>query len=98
VSVQKAVESFGAFGQFGQVSVLQGLRERVEKAPDVTPLKYLMTRLSPFMKHFRDQPVGAHIHIGRTDDEGVGIGVMGRRSGWPSWYNAQTMTRSMQGE
>ncbi len=34
-----------------------------------------MTGLSPFMKDFRDQTVGAHVHIGRTDDEVVGIGV-----------------------
>lgn len=34
-----------------------------------------MTGLSPFMKHFGDQTVGAHVHIGGTDDEVVGIGV-----------------------
>lgn len=75
VSVQKTVKGFGAFGQFGQVPVFQGLGKRVEQAPYVTTLKDLMTGLSPFMKHFRDQTVGAHIHIGRTDDEVVGFGV-----------------------
>lgn len=69
------MEGFGAFGQFGEVSVFKGFRERVEQAPDVTILKDLMTGLSPFMKHFRDQTVGAHVDIGRTDDEVVGIGV-----------------------
>ena len=34
-----------------------------------------MTGLSPFMKHFGDQTVGAHVDIGRTDDQVVGIGV-----------------------
>ena len=73
--VQKAVEGFGAFGQFGEVSVFQGLGERVEQAPDVTTFKGIMTGLSPFMKHFRDQTVGAHADIGRPDDEVVGFGV-----------------------
>ena len=75
MSVQKAMEGFGAFGQFGEVSVFQGLGERVEQAPDVTTLKGIMTGLSPFMKHFRDQTVGAHADIGRPDDEVVGFGV-----------------------
>ena len=75
MSVQKAMEGFGAFGQFGEVSVFQGLGERVEQAPDVTTFKGIMTGLSPFMKHFRDQTVGAHADIGRPDDEVVGFGV-----------------------
>jgi hypothetical protein len=34
-----------------------------------------MTRLSPFMKHWRDQTVGAHADIGGADDEVVGFNV-----------------------
>lgn len=75
VSVEQSVEGFGAFGQFGEVSVFQGLGERVEQAPDVTTFKGIMTGLSPFMKHFRDQTVGANADIGRPDDEVVGFGV-----------------------
>lgn len=75
VSVQKTVEGFGALGQFGEVSVFEGLGERVEQAPDVTTLKDIMTGLTPFMEDFRDQTVGAHADIGCTDDEVVGFGV-----------------------
>ena len=35
MSVQQPVEGFCAFGQFGQISVFQGLGERVEQAPDL---------------------------------------------------------------
>jgi len=58
------MEGFGAFGQFGEVSVFQGLGERVEQAPDVTTLKGIMTGLAPFMKHFLDQTVGAQVLLG----------------------------------
>lgn len=75
VSVQQPVKGFGAFGQFSQVSVFQGLGECVEQAPDVSTLKGIMTGLSPFMKHFGDQTVGAHADIGRPDDEVVSFGV-----------------------
>jgi hypothetical protein len=34
-----------------------------------------MTGLTPFMKDFRDQTVGAHADIGRPDDEVVGFGI-----------------------
>ncbi len=69
------MKGFGAFRQLGEVSIFQGLGECVEQAPDITTLKGIMSGLSPFMKHFGDQTVGAHADIGGSDDEVVGIGV-----------------------
>ena len=69
------MQGFRALGQFGEVAVLQGFRKRVEQAPDVAPLKGIMTGLAPFMKHFGDQAVGAHADIGRPDDQVVGFRV-----------------------
>ncbi len=75
MSVQQPMERFGAFGEFGEIAVLERFGERVEQAPHVAFLEGVMPWLSPFMKHFGDQTVGAHVHIGRTNDEVVGIGV-----------------------
>jgi hypothetical protein len=72
------MEGLGAFGQFGEVPVFQGLGERVEQAPDVTTLKGIMTGLSPFMKHIRDQTVGAHADIGRPGKTGVRVQLLDR--------------------
>jgi len=39
VSVHQPVQSLSAFGQFGQVTFLEGLRERVEQTPDTSTIK-----------------------------------------------------------
>ena len=67
MSVEQPVEGFGAFGEFCEIAVLQRLCERIEQAPDIAMLKGIMTRLTPFIEHRRDQTVGTHADIGRTD-------------------------------
>ena len=61
VSVPRIEKGFGAFGQFGEVSVFQGLGERVEQAPDATGLKAITTRFSPFLRLLHHQTVGAQV-------------------------------------
>ena len=75
VSVHQAVQGLSAFGQFSQVTFLEGLRERVEQAPDTSTIKGRMPGFTPFMKNGGYETVAAHTHIGGTDDEIVGVGV-----------------------
>lgn len=69
------MQGFGAFGQFSQVAVFEGFRECVEEAPDIPPFKGVVPGFPPFLKHFWDQPVGAHAHIRRPDDEVMGFRI-----------------------
>ena len=68
------MESLRPLREFTQRSFLQSLGERVEQAPDVAPLEFLMPWLPPFTENVRDHPVARHTHIRRTNDE-----VMRRR-------------------
>mgnify|MGYP007070994809 CR=1 FL=1 len=69
------MQRLGAFRQLGQVTVLERFRERVEQAPDTAVLEGRMPWFTPFLKDRGNQPVATHAHIGRTDDEIVGVGV-----------------------
>jgi len=56
-------------GEFSQASLLESLGEGIEQRPDGFLLEFLMPWLTPFMENGGDQPVAAHPHIGRTNDE-----------------------------
>ncbi len=51
VCLQQSMESLGAFGQFGQVSVFQGLGERIEQAPDIAAFERVVSWITPFVQH-----------------------------------------------
>ena len=75
VGVHQAVERLGSFRQFGQITLLERFRERVEQAPDTPALEGRMPGFTPFLEDGGNDAVAAHSDIGRTDDEIVGVGV-----------------------
>jgi hypothetical protein len=75
VRIEQPVKGFGAFRQLGEVAVLQRFGERVEQAPDVALLEGVVPRFAPFVKHGRDQSIGANADISGPDDEVMGFDV-----------------------
>ncbi len=69
------MECLGAFRKLLEVA-LQHFGERIEQAPDVPRLEFLMTWLTPFMQHQRNVPVGAGTDIQSTNQEIVGRAVV----------------------
>ena len=49
------MQGFGALGQFGEIAVLEGLGERVEKRPNIACLEGVMPRLALLTLHI-DMP------------------------------------------
>lgn len=75
MSVEQAVQGFGALGEFGEIAVLQGFGERVEQAPHVAGFKGVMPWLTPFVENGWNEAVAADTYIGGADDEVVGFDV-----------------------
>jgi len=57
MSIEKPVQGFSPFRQFGKVSLLQHFGERIEQAPDRPDLKLFMRRLPPGGKHIGNHSI-----------------------------------------
>ncbi len=69
------MQGFGAFGQFGEIAILQEFGERVEQALHVAFLEGVMPWLAPFVQDGWDEAVAADADIGGADDQVMRLGI-----------------------
>ena len=67
VCTQQCVQSLSALRQFCQRPLPERLRERVEQAPDVPLLEFLIPWLTPFMENRWNEAVGTYAYVGGSD-------------------------------
>jgi hypothetical protein len=76
MGIEQPVQCLGSLGQFHQISLSQSGGERIEEAPDVSLLEFLMGRFSPFVQDIGDCSIGHYAHIGGANDQIMRCGII----------------------
>lgn len=67
--IQQSVERLRPLREFSQGPFFQSFGERVEQAPDVSGVEFIVLRFSPLMEDGGNEAIATHPHVGCTNDE-----------------------------